>query len=355
MVILGVGLVFCAVALLVGRSVYSRVSESRATSAMTFATVTFTQVITTPAVRVTRAAPTRTDILSGAPTATSTATAPAAASPTLTALATAATLQSATATPTVTFTALVATPTSTVTPTPVPTGTLSPSPSPSPSLSPAYTPSPSPTPVVPTQAPTETPTATPTEITLAPGWYVQNHTDFTGGGGDVHVIGEVLNNTGDNQENVELVVSFYDGTGQKVGEVIAPPVIEVLPQGVTVPFEAVLTRPSIGHTSYDIAASGYATSLEPRRDLEVLTHSSSGGDPYRIVGEIGNRGAALRDVDPYVQIIVTLYQSDGTVAGLGFDFIAGEDLGPGQMTTFEVAIDDPLPGVVRYALVTLGF
>jgi hypothetical protein len=209
--------------------------------------------------------------------------------------------------------------------------------------------------VVPTQAPSETPTATPTEIALAPGWYVENTTTFTDGGGDVHVIGEVLNNTGDNQENVDLVVSFFDDRGQQVGEVVASAVIEVLPQGVTIPFEAVLTRSTMAHAGYAIEVTGDATGSRPRMDLVIASDTSMGGNPYRIAGEVGNPGAALREYDPYVQIIATLYQADGTVAGLGFDFIAGEDLGPGQVTTFEVAVDDPRGEVVRYALVVLGY
>ena len=164
-------------------------------------------------------------------------------------------------------------------------------------------------------------------------------------------MGEVLNNTGFNNENVDLVVSFHDGTGAQVGEEIASPVIEVLPQGVTVPF-AVKADLRMAYTSYQIEASGDTTARHPRQDLELVNHTGSPGDPYRITGEIVNRGQALSS---YAQVIATLYDGNGKVAGLGYDFISADILGPSQMAAFEVVIEDSLPGVAGYALVVLGF
>ena len=349
-VILGVGLVFCAVSLLVGRSIYTRLSESRAAQTVSTPKVTSMQEMTATQVSVTRPWVTRTSTPAMAPTA-SVAIAASLATGTLTRtrIPRQPAAQSVVETPSVTSTAVVATPTSTTTLATAPTDTLTPSLSPSPTITPS--PAPTPTPVAPTLAPTDTPTATPTEVALAPGWYVQNDTTFADSGGTVHVVGEVLNNTGDNQENVDLVVSFFDGTGRQVGEEIASPVVEVLPQGVTVPFE-VAADLRMAYTNYEIVASGDSTSSQPRQDLEIISHSGIPGDPYRVVGEIGNRGLTLSS---YAQIIATLYDGSGKVAGLGYDFISADSLGSGQMATFEVAIEDPLPGVVRYALVVLGF
>jgi hypothetical protein len=232
-----------------------------------------------------------------------------------------------------------------LTPTALLGSTFTPSLTPSPTVEPTTTP----TPVAPTPDPTSTPT--PTGTPLPQGWYVQNETATWTGANDVYVIGEVLNNTGGNQEDVDLVITFFDGTGQQIGEAIASPVIDVLPQGVIAPFE-VAERLTMGFTRYEVEVEAKPTVRQPRQDLDLISHSGTPGNPYRIAGEIGNPGQAL---DEYVQVIATLYGDGGNVVGLGYDFISPDDLGVGQMARFEVVVDDALPGIAHYTLLVLGF
>jgi len=182
---------------------------------------------------------------------------------------------------------------------------------------------------------------------------VQNDTASISSDGDAYVIGEVLNNTGHDQEDVHVVISFYGDAGQDAGRAEAYPVVIVVPQGVTVPFEGT-ERMTMDFVRYEASVESIPATQQARQDLELISHSGTAGDPYVIVGEVGNPGPDLPQ-SGCAWIIATLYDSSGNVAGMGYDGIEGSDLRAGQMAAFEVVIDDPLPAATRYALVVLGY
>lgn len=255
------------------------------------------------------------------------------------------------------------TPETTSTPTPTPSSIHSQSPTstpnptsrpPSPQYptdTPTIPPSPTPTPPQPTHTPTlvpPTPTATPV---LEPGWHIMNDVSYTDERGLVRVVGELYNNTGTNQEQILATISFFDEQDIKVAEGATAPVVEVVSQGTMVPFDLEIDL-QFPHVRYEIEIDGIPTGRQPRQDLQILSHTSTAGDPYRITGEIHNPGEAL---STYAEIIAVLYDDVGRAVNVGYVFLPAEDLGPGQTTFFEVSIGQPYGSIASYNLTTLGF
>jgi len=217
-------------------------------------------------------------------------------------------------------------------------------------LSPTSPPLPRPQPTdTPTAAPA-TPTPTPTP-TLAPGWHTLNDTSYSDAEGWVHVLGEIVNNTAANQEDVLLTVSFYDELDRQIGGEPTAPIVEVIPQGSKVPFslETELRAP---YERYEITVDAVPTDREPRTDLEVLNHAGTTGEIYIITGEVYNPGNPLL---AYAEVIATLYDDAGLVVNVGYSFLPAGDLGSGQTASFEVLVEQPHGSIAGYELVVLGF
>ena len=264
------------------------------------------------------------------------------------------------------------TPTDTPLPSPTPTDTFTPAPTPqpneptytptathTPTSSPTITPTPTatdtPTPTstfTATPTPTDTPTVTPTPTPeMPPGWSVLNDTSYTGAMDHVFVFGEIYNNTGSTQEDILVIVAFFNDMNQQIDEKSTAPIVQAVPQGSQVPFglEAELRLP---YASYQISVEGKPSGISPRQDLQTLSHAGSAGATYRITGEIHNPGEAL---STYAQVIATLYDSAGRVVNIGYDFLPAGSLGPGQTAAFEVVVEQPHQGITSYKLTLFGF
>lgn len=223
---------------------------------------------------------------------------------------------------------------------------------PTPTLNPTSTPTT--TPVAPSISPTETATPAPTETPLSPGWHVRGVTAYQDGDGNAHVLGVVLNNTGEDQESVTVLVDLYGDDDRRLDTTQAWTTVMVLPQGVSVPFRGVSSLRS------KLAGFGFAgveaepSDLEARQDLVLVQESALSGNPYVVTGVLGNAGPDLPP-DGCGQVIAILYDGADTVSGWDFDVIPGSALKTNQQAPFEVTILDPLPGTVRYELVVIGY
>ena len=178
-----------------------------------------------------------------------------------------------------------------------------------------------------------------------------NDTSYSDAEGWVHVLGEIVNNTGANQEDILLTISFYDELNRQIGEEPTAPIIEVIPQGSKVPF-SLETELRVPYERYEITVDAVPTGREPRIDLEILNHTGTAGGIYRITGEVYNPGDPL---SAYAEVIATLYNDAGLVVNVGYSFLPAGDLGSGQTAPFEVLVEQPHESIAGYALVVLGF
>lgn len=292
--------------------------------------------------------------------ATTEATFTAAVLPTSAALPTTTALATTTAVPTVARTpaaATTSTPTIVPTLTPAPSDTVQPTGTPPPTANtgPTDTVAPEATPTTThtvTPAITETPSPTPSATRLPSPVAFQGVTDRKGPAGTFHVLGEVVNGSGQAIEFVEVVGSFFDADGELVEKEFTYALLEVMDPGETAPFELVLMEPASGIDHYELEALYDPTDVQPMR-VDVVSQDASWSTEgtYDIVGEVRNPHDA--DLE-YVQIVATCYDSAGGVVAADFAFVESDVMEPGQTEPFEIIMAGAPGNLERCDLKTLA-
>jgi len=204
------------------------------------------------------------------------------------------------------------TPTSTPTPTPTPAST------PTPTLIPAATPTPRPTP---TQAAVESLTSS----------------SYWDDSGYFHIVGEVRNSGYANVEYVKIVATYYDQQENVIGTDYTYSELDILVPGQKSPFDLSSypdKLPSL--QQYRIQVSYRTTTDEPFHDLIVISHTSKTDayGYYEIVGEVKNSSGTTAE---YVNIVVTYYDSGGTVIGTEYTYATLDQIAAGQTSPFTVS------------------
>ena len=88
------------------------------------------------------------------------------------------------------------------------------------------------------------------------------------------------------------------------------------------------------------------------KDLKILSHSSFVDflGMFNIVGEIQNNSSQVVE---FAQVHATLYNSNGTVVGIGIGFATSESMEPGEKSPFSIVISDaaiPMEQITNYSL-----
>jgi len=184
---------------------------------------------------------------------------------------------------------------------------------------------------------TRTPTVTPTNTPGGPGPGVHvlpNYSDYVDNIGNLHIVGEVLNNTPDHLWLVKIPVTFYNSSGQVVGTDYTYTWLDNLQAGDKTCFHILLDEPA-GWTRYEFGTithwPGHALP-----NLALLNHTGSviNYGWYQIAGQVRNdQGTQVNSV----QVVGTLYNAAGTVVGCWWDGSTDPtNLNPGQVGTFEI-------------------
>lgn len=231
------------------------------------------------------------------------------------------------------------------TPLPLPTNTALPPPTEVP---------PTPTETV---IPTDTPTPTPTVSSLPEGWVFQGVRFTSADSLDMEGLlffGDLINNTGADQNLTYISTTYYDGGGQKIpyGATIFQLPINTIPQGGQVPFE-LIAEDLTDVASFDLGVMAEPGSEPPRLDFEFLDVAAAPeGAAYCVTGRIRNPGESLRD---YLMIAAVLYDSQNQVINYqtsrqdSFGDLVGE-----QTKDFRVCANALNQQVVRYELRAWG-
>ena len=193
---------------------------------------------------------------------------------------------------------------------------------------------------VPTNTPVPTPTITPSpppSPTQAPVVLVLSSQGFIPyqGSKSYYIVGEVLNNTGNNVWLIEISATLRDASGKVVGSDSSYAIIDNLTPGMKSPFR-VLFFDVPTFTSYDLVVTWDTTSSQPYL-LEVLNQSSrfDSSSAYHVVGEIHNQHSQKRT---FVRAVVTLYNASGQVVGVDYSYTNPDELGPGQTASFDTDV-----------------
>jgi len=181
------------------------------------------------------------------------------------------------------------------------------------------------------------------------GWRIINPNDYRAGG-DVHVLGEVYNQTANTLWIVSVRITFR--LGRQLTPFDASPETTLLPAGRKIAFHA-----NAGPITFD----SYTLSLQyeamppggPRTDLGIAGGGMALRDGvYHVQGEVDNQGPELSDC---AQVIATLFDGSGRVAGVSSVFIEASELRPGQRASFQVPVSKYGPDVTRYEVQVFGF
>jgi hypothetical protein len=271
----------------------------------------------------------------------------------------------ATPTPIPTATIIDAGATATLPVSPLPTSTLPESPLAPPRGTPntGATPTPSPTssganatvsPTTPgdsSSTTTSTPTATATTAPSGAGWRFENvYTYYDAEYQELYIWGEVVNETGSDQRLTTLIPVVYDGNGNPITSEEDVDTIgsdyEQLREGVSLapghslPFSFLVALPEgvAVEENYEILVA--AEPAEPARaDLDIVYYNSDASDwpdYYYVEGTFENPGP---DLSEYVAIVVTLYDENGHVIGVGWFYEEGSSYLTTGEHDFEIYVE----------------
>ena len=178
--------------------------------------------------------------------------------------------------------------------------------------------------------------------TLAWGTPVLSTSSWTDGGGYLHVVGEVLNNTAEPRGWLEVDASLLGSTGSVLGSAVAYTKVPVLRPWSRSPFE-IVTRNPAGFARFTLRVctpngSGGCTSgqVATAPQASVAANASptylDGAGRRHYPGTIRNDGTSTVHL---ARAVVTLYGVDGAVRGLGVDLAAPSTIGAAKTGAYD--------------------
>jgi hypothetical protein len=188
--------------------------------------------------------------------------------------------------------------------------------------------------------------------------YVLSSSVFKDLWGDLHVVGEVLNNTSNNVNGIEINVTFYNSTGGVVGTASTyafiggwswdPPLVPSQKS----PFHIELWDPPTDWSSYRFVVVYEIADESPLTGLQVVNVTTrDDGESYHIYGEIRNNAS---DSFRSVEAVATLYDANGKVINVGASGANPSGLPPGERDSFHLSFSENLADLASYALQPYG-
>ncbi len=158
-----------------------------------------------------------------------------------------------------------------------------------------------------------TPTPTPTPIPLT----VQGLYIYPSRRGDVWILGEVLNDSGMDLEQVQVGGALLDERGRVLAVAEAPVALEFLPKGVRAPFALHFRDAPETFASYQVditrALPGFLGGYYLDLEVQEVTGTREGYRAYFLDGTVRNMGS---EDAVGVMLVATLYDALGRVVGM---------------------------------------
>ncbi len=149
----------------------------------------------------------------------------------------------------------------------------------------------------------------------------------------LHILGEVINNSGSAVEYVKIVASLKDNADKVVASDYTYSKLEVIPPGGKSPFDLTYSPSDMVYT-WDLYVQGRATTYSDP-GLEILSHSTYVRSSYRhVAGEVRNNSDKTKK---YVKIIITGYDVDGKVCYVDYTYSDLDEIPPGGVSPFDGA------------------
>ena len=196
--------------------------------------------------------------------------------------------------------------------------------------------------------PTPTPTPLPFQVANA-GFY---ETPV----GSLWCLGEVINNTGADIEQVQVAVSLYDAEGEVVATGSTFTEFDIIPNESKMPFALLFTEPPSGFSHHQVVALSGVTVAHWGRNYMDLTIESDRGEAsgeraYVVTGQVRNTGQ--HDAEQ-VRMVVTAYDAEGRVVGIRRGSPETQALGIGESSPFRVSLSSLGGQVITYTVQVQG-
>ena len=206
-----------------------------------------------------------------------------------------------------------------------------------------------PAPVAPTA--TSVPVAPPP--LLPSGLVVLSSSSYVVSSGLRYIVGEVLNNTNQNQEFVKIVAGLYDAGGTLVRTETGYSELEILEPKQRGAFDVLISDSPANAQRYELQVQGRATADQPLKGLQILSSTSraiNNRGRQDIIGEVrNNSGGPAR----FVKIIATMYDAASTVVAVEVGYTDIDVLASGQASPFDILVEHWV-NVARYDLAIQG-
>jgi hypothetical protein len=208
----------------------------------------------------------------------------------------------------------------------------------------------------PESPPAPDPIEAPTPRPETPGWsFVGIQTSISES--NAYVVGELINNTGQPQQAVEVAGVFYNEKDQIIQDQIdslsyVP--VEVIPVGAHVPFELNIESDQPIYR-LDLLAKSDPAGETPRQDFQFANVSQweDTDGLYCLGGDVQNSGGSLQD---YLVVVATAYNGQGRLVGFSeYAPTSSEIIESGQASPFEMCLDPLSQQVAHYELNALGY
>jgi len=170
---------------------------------------------------------------------------------------------------------------------------------------------------------------------------------------NLHVPGEVFNNTSSNRRLVRITVRMYDAAGTLLGTAFNYAGLDVVGAGKRAPFHVAVETP-LGYHHFTVSVTNSSTTTaKPVSGLRV----SRGATTYDSIGLRHDYGTvtntASTSVDS-VRVFVSLHNRRGGVINANYSYTGPIDLAAGQTGTYESLFGPPNTGVNRYRVYVDG-
>jgi hypothetical protein len=170
----------------------------------------------------------------------------------------------------------------------------------------------------------------------APSVSVVSSSAYDNGYGDLHIVGEVINNTPDNVTLVRVTATLHNSGGDILRSSYSHVLIDILAPSQKGPFKIYFSDYPPEYTTYRLSIDNSTTTESAKRGVSVLSSStwpSSFGSLYT-AGEVQNGTSGNIE---FVKVVATYYDAASTVTNVDYTYSEIGVLGPGQKGPFKIS------------------
>jgi hypothetical protein len=169
----------------------------------------------------------------------------------------------------------------------------------------------------------------------------------------LHVIGEVTNQSAENQFLPRVTANFFDAKGKLLATSSSFIVLTPLPPNTTTCYQVLLQEPA-GWASIQFEPITPSPTTQRPAALSVFNDSGTydtSSHTYTVIGQVRNDDAVKL---VFVTVLGTLYNAENVPVACGVTYVNSMDLTPGQTSSFMLQVTDQSTAAARYRLQASG-